>query len=1111
MQKHVSFRVVMCAALLALVFALPSSVAAQSAGTGTINGTVMDQSGAVIPGAELTVKNVGTGESRKVSTNEAGRYTVPFLIPGIYEITAKQSGFADVIIQNILVEVGQSVIKDVQMPVKAAEETVTVTSEAALVETEKFDVSQNINTDQVENLPLNGRRWDNLALLTPGASEDGGFGGISFRGINSLYNNNMVDGSDNNQAFFSEARGRTRIAYGYSLNSIKEFQVQTAAYSAEYGRAAGGVVNAVTKSGSNEYHGDFFYFIRDKAFLARDPISNATTFLDINTGSFVQLPKPDERRQQFGGSISGPVIPEKLFFFVNYDQQKRNFPAILIPFGRDFFNTSLSSSQVSRCTDPNCPAVIAAFANAVSTPQARNGDQYLGLAKLDYQLSENHRISGVFNILRWNSPNGIFTGVTHNATDTANGTDTVDNEFLTVTWNGVLSPTVVNETRFQYGRDFEAQVPNASGPAFTIADAPNLGMPNFLPRGAFPNEKRFQWVDNVSWLKGNHQIKFGFDINHVRDDIQNLFQGGGVYSYFNISGSGPCAGGGLNNFVRDLFTGTRCYSSFVQTTDPVTGDGSGFFTTTDWNFYAQDTWKVRPNLTLNFGLRYEFQTMPDVVQPNANVPETATLNDDTNNFGPRFGFAWTMGQDQKGVLRGGYGLYYGRTQNSSIFVHLFQNGVIQQLFSFSSAAFGPPSCGAPVAPNIVFPAPSTAPPLNPVFGSSSFPTPTVGFSDVAAYQAACPNAVNLSVVDVLDPKFVNPLVHQYDLAYERELPWKLSFSLSYLGSRGNHLPVFVDANLPAPDTTQTYVVLSDSSTTAQVVGQVTVPFFSGAVPRPNTNAGVILMGKSVINSWYHGMVLRVRRRESKGFSFDTNFTWSQARDNGQVAGVNGTFAGTISPINPFDLNGEYGLSDIDIRRRFIANIYWTLPFGNMTENAAAKAIVGGWKVASVWRIQDGRPVSTNMSNSPSCPSISGVRNGGLTCGAVSSFGSATNGRAPFISRNAQFTTPALISFDLRIAREFKVTEQARFEFLWEAFNLFNRTQILGVDNRAFGHSFGSNPSMTVPDPVCENAFGTGITGFRGCLVPDSRFLQETSTGNTLYGARQMQFGVKFSF
>lgn len=1117
MEKRM--RVAAVAVLLAFAFALamPSSAAAQSAGTGAIVGTVKDQSGAVIPGAEVIVKNVGTGETRTVSSTEAGRYSAPFLVPGNYEVTARATGFTEVITKDLRLEVGQTLTADVEMPVKAGQESVTVTSEAALVETEKFDVSQNINTDQVENLPLNGRRWDNLALLTPGASEDGGFGGISFRGINSLYNNNMVDGADNNQAFFSEARGRTRIAYGYSINSIKEFQVQTAAYSAEYGRAAGGVVNAVTKSGTNDYHGDFFYFIRDKAFLARDPRGNVATFTNPATGLVEPLPKPDERRQQFGGSVGGPLIQDKLFFFLNYDQQKRNFPAIITPFNANFFNgpigsnTANNASQTQRCTDANCPAILAELDRITNTVDSRNGDQWLGLGKVDYQVNASHRISGVFNILRWDSPNGIFTGPTLTTTSLSNGADTVENEFITATWNGVLSSTVVNEVRFQYGRDFEAQTPNASGPQIQISDAANFGMPNFLPRGAFPNEKRFQWIDNVSWLKGAHQVKFGLDVNYVREDIQNLFQGGGIYRYFNTNPTPPAVGNGaLNKFVQDLFNGTRQFADFTQSFDPITGDGRGFFTTADWNFYFQDTWKLRPNLTFNLGVRYEVQTMPGIEQANPLVPETGPLNTDTNNFGPRVGYAWGLGQ-QQGVFRGGYGLYFGRTQNSSIFTHLFQNGIFQQPFVITPTTC--PAAATPIAPNTLFPQPTTVGSTTPIFGTSG-PTPTHLFNTVQDFLTACPNAAGAGVVNVLSDDFVNPLVHQYDVAYERELWWKLGITLSYVGSRGNRLPVFVDANLPQPNSSRDYVVLDASN---QPTGQVfTLPFWDNTTVRPNPNVGVILMGRSVLNSWYNGLVVRLRRRESRGFSFDMNYTWSKAWDNGQVAGVNGTFAGTNSPLNPFDPTAEYGLSDLDIRNRFVTNIYWTLPFGEMTGNSALKAIVGGWKASSVIRAQDGRPVTTTLSNSRSCsyalnpltpnPTDRFTANGSLTCGAVNSFGAPLNGRVPFITRNTNFTTPHLLSFDLRIAREIRFTERTRVEFLWEAFNLFNRTQELGVDSRAFSFTGASATSTTCPNSLFSNAATIG-----GCLQPRSAFLEVNSTGNTLYGARQMQFGLKFSF
>ncbi len=1053
---------------------------AQGAGSGAISGTIQDQKGLVIVGATVVVKNADTGVERTLETNDVGLYSAPFLQPGNYEIRVKKEGFAEVVRKNLRLEVGQSLEVNVELPVKAAEQVITVTTEAGVIETEKYDISNLVNQVQVENLPLNGRRWDNLVLLTPGVSEDGGFGGVSFRGVSSLYNNNMVDGADNNQAFFAEARGRTRLPYGYSLDAVKEFKVINSVYTAEYGRAAGGVVNAITKSGTNDYHADFFYFIRDKAFLARDPRQKELAVLP---------PKPDERRQQFGGALGGPLVKNKLFFFLNYDQQKRSFPAVVTP-----FSDSSYAQQKTNCnpaTVPNCTAVIAALDALTFTTNPRNGDNYIGLAKADYQMNPNNHVNVVFNILRWDSPNGIFTGPTTTTTELGNGTDGVKNEFITTTWNSVIKASLVNEFRFQYGRDFEFQSANASGPAIQITGAANFGMPNFLPRGAFPNEKRYQWVDNLGWVRGRHELKFGVDINYVQDDIQNLFQGGGVYSY---SGSNA-----LRNFAADLANGTRTYSSFTQAVDPITGSGLGDFNTTDLNFYAQDNVKVRPNLTLNFGLRYEVQRMPDVVQANPLVPETASLNTDTNNFGPRFGFSWGIGGSQKQVLRGGYGIYYGRTQNSSIFVSLFQNGVFQQTFRFGSS-----SCGGPVAPNVAFPQPSTAPAFTPIFGSQGGPTPTNEFNSLADFLAACPTAGGTTVVDALDPTFVNPLVHEFDLALERELPWKLSASISYIGARGLHLPIFVDANLPPPDTTQTYLLLDSSNA---VESQFTVPFFSGAVPRPNPAVGVILMGKSVINSWYNGMVISVKRRMARGFSFDANFTWSQARDNGQVAGVNGTFAGTTNALNPYDLKAEYGLSEIDIRRRLIINTYWETPFANWTDNQTVKHIVGGWKLSSVWRIQDGRPVESDLSGRPSCTN----GNGGLTCGAVNGNALAVNGRAPFIERNTLFTSPGLFTSDIRIAREFKPTERTRLEFLWEAFNVFNRynavpsSGINAVDNLAY--AFLSKTSTTAS---CST-LGTGIPGFNGCLQPRSGFLAVTSTGNTLFTARQMQVGLKFRF
>jgi len=1057
----------------------------QGAGNATLTGTIHDPNGSIIVGAQVVVKNVETGVERILTTNDEGLYAAPLLQPGTYEIRASKQGFAEVIRKDIHLGVGQTLAIDLRLPLKATQESVTVTEEVSVVETEKSDVSTLITQDQVENLPLNGRRWDNLVLLTPGVSEDGGFGGVSFRGISSLYNNNMVDGADNNQAFFAEARGRTRLPYGYSLDAIKEFQVTNAVYSAEYGRAAGGVVNAITRSGTNQFHGDAFYFVRDQSFLAQDPRSKE-----------LGQQKPDERRQQFGGSFGGPLVQNKLFFFLNYDQQKRNFPAVIGPFSTGSYNTEKSRCGVS-IPSPNCAGVIAAFDALTFTTNPRRGDNYIGLGKVDYQLNGRNRISTVFNILRWNSPNGIFTGPVLTTTELGNGSDQVSNEFITTSWNSIISQTLVNDFRFQYGRDFEAQSPNASGPAIQVTGAASIGMPNFLPRGAFPNEKRFQWVDNLSWVKGRHVWKFGVDINYVRDNIQNLFQGGGVYSYLDTSSGGVVTNPAIQKLADDIANGTRQWASFTQAVDPITGSGKGFFTTNDINFYVQDNIKVRPNFTLSLGLRYELQTMPGIAQANPAVPETASLNTDTNNFGPRVGFSYGIGKDQKTVIRGGYGMYYGRTQNSSLFVSLFQNGVFQQTFRLTSTT----ACGAPVAPNLLFPQPGTAPAFTPIFGSQGGPTPTSEFNSLQAYLAACPAAASQSgVVDALSPDFVDPLVHEYDLAVERELPGKLSLSVSLVGARGLRLPVFVDANLAPPDQTRTYSILDS---TGAPTGQFTVPFFSTSAPRLNPAIGVLLEGKSVINSWYNGLVVGVKRNISHGFSFDANFTWSQARDTGQVAGVNGTFAGTVRALNPYDLRAEAGLSEIDIRRRLIINTSWETPFARWTDNAAVKHIVGGWRLSSIWRVQDGRPVEADLANRPNC----GARDGSLTCGAVDGNGLAVNGRIPFIARNSLFTGPGFFDTDMRISREFRPTERTRVEFLWEAFNVFNRynpvpsSGVFAVDNLAYNFSA---PGATCVAPA-------GVTNFGGCVAPRASFGTVTSTGNTLYTARQMQFGLKFSF
>lgn len=1031
----------------------PANCLAQTVAGSTLQGTVTDPAGGVVPGAEVWIVHVATGFTRALKTTESGRYMALSLPPGRYDVRVAAPGFAGKILSGVEVAVGQTVTLDVRLEVGSRTEVVTVTESPPLLEPDRTEISSIVGERAVRNLPIDGRRWEDFVLLTPAVAEDGGFGLVSYRGLSGLYNNNLVDGADNNQAFFSESRGRSRLPYSYSLASVQEFQVITQNYSAEFGRAAGGIVNAVTRSGGNRVHGEVFYFFRDDAILAQDPLAKASGQLE-----------PEERRQQFGVAVGGPVVHDRVFFFLSYDQQLRNFPITVAPQDPDF---------AVGCTIPECgPAMD--FIRSLLGVRPRKGNENVFLLRPDWVLSPRHRLSSVFNLLRWSSPNGILRDPVVNDAVEAQGRDSVRAEFWLVTLQSTLSPTTLNEFRFQYGRDFEFQKQNTSGPLLDLRSfrALRIGMREFLPRTAFPNEKRLQWSDSLAWVRGRHALKGGADINYVRDTVIQVFRGGGIYRWRNA-----------NDFARD-FAGTcgRCYRDFVQAVDPVTGDGHGFFSTTDWNFYVQDTIKLRPNLLLNVGLRYELQQMPEPLRPNPAVPMNSTLNTDTNNLAPRLALAWQPSGLAKMVVRTGYGIFYGRTQNSTIFTHLFQNGVFQQAFSF-----GPTNCAAPIFPNLVFSPPSTAPLRPPAPG---LPTPVV--------QPPPPGCVlnpSAAVVTTLAPDFANPLVHQADLVVEYELAKDWSVSASYLMSRTNRLPLFLDSNV-APATGTVSYQIGDAG--GNPLGTVTLPFYSS---RLDPSVGAVQTGFSAVNAWYHGLVLEVKKRFSHGFQLDSHLTISKATDNGVLPGAVGTFSSTLVPVDPFDLKREYALSDLDLRRRFVVSAYWELPWKTL-KSPAGKILANHWKLSTIWQIRDGNPQTALVLGSPAC-----AVNGGLTCGSIDPFGfPAFIYRAPHLGRNLfHGRRSGRATVDLRVGREFPLGEERRLEFFWEAFNLSNRTHFTGFNTLAF-EFVPPGTTGTTTRPVCPASPGSN-----GCLFPLPDFLEPERSGTRLLGARQMQFGFRLVF
>jgi len=1007
-----------------------SAFAQASAGTGTISGVVIDPSGAVVPQVEVTVRNVGTNVGRTVTTNEVGRYEVVALQPGSYEIRASKSGFATLLRTGVTLAVGARVAVELAMSISGTVETVTVNANASVVETDKTDVSTVVNLNDMRNLPLNGRRWDAFVMTTPGATNDGGYGLITFRGISGLYNSNLIDGMDNNQAFFSEARGRTRLSYAVSSEAIQEFQVGTSNFSAQYGRSAGGVVNAVTKSGGNEMHGTFFYLIRDDSLNATNSISGPAL-------QKLGLPKkPKDRRQQFGPSVGGALKRDKLFYFLSYDQQKRVFPAVVVPNSSTFLSQSGTAPGFSNVLD---------FYRGLTGPQAREGNQWLGLARIDWNATPRNQISTTVNILRWDSPNGVQTAPTFRYHESGNGSDIVKNEILITRWNAVVTPNLVSELRFQWGRDFEAQQPNAPGPAVAVTNGIDFGMPNFLPRAAYPDERRWQVSQNLNWLRGRHSLKFGYDFTKVNDKMINLYRGGGEYSYsllndFTLDCSNPALPLPLQNCQSTPTSGSqgitgKHYSTFYQQFDTLGLRGATEFSTVDLAFYVEDSFKPLPNFTINMGLRYDLQTMPEL-KGNPDLPATSRLNVDRNNFGPRVGLSWDPFKSQKTVIRAGAGMYYGRTQNSTISNLITNNGQ-----RFKSYSFIPSTAGSPVFPNVLAEIPS---------GAAGRPDALFASSD-----------------------FANPLIYQMEFSVEQEVFRNFTLTGVYMASRGQRLPAFHDTNLYPATKTSIYTVCADpqvgsSTSCSNVARYFAVPFFSGA--RPNTSYGYLTAAESVINSWYNGFVLQAKQRFSHGIQLQASLTVAKAQDNGQSLV---TFSSSNQPSNPFDLWQDYALSDLDQRKRFTMSAIWEPPFGKIGSRTVRR-IFDGFQFSGILMLADGRPYSGTTSGNPS---PAGIQGGLLGVGGSS--------RAPFVGRNT-FTYPGAATVDLRVAREIKFSERLRWQLIAEAFNVFNRINVTGINATQY------NVRSSV-------------------LFPRTDFQSISATGTNLMRERQLQFGTRFTF
>jgi hypothetical protein len=1071
---------------------------------GGIAGTVKDQNGAVVNGATVKVVENATGLERGTTTADNGSFRVPLLPNGSYTLTVTAQGFAAADLKDIAVNVDQTRTVDVVVHPAGRAETVTVTSDVEEANTETSQLGQVIDNTKVVNLPLNGRNFAQLARLNPGVAASGGGGGqqggeggvsgFSSNGQRSSSNNFMIDGVDNNSYFSGE------VAQLPSIDSIQEFEVQTNTFAAEYGRNSGSVVNLVTKSGTNQLHGSVFEFLRNDIFDARN-FFNSTEF-----------DKPKLRLNQFGATLGGPIIKDRTFFFVNYEgfRQRAGITRItnvptLAERGGHF--TDQNGNPVDVTVDPTSAQLFALFpepnlndptGNYVASPILTNGTDQ-GLIKIDHRLRTADTVSLRYSHSRSDidypyTPGQSGTNIPGYGLLVNGGT-----HLASISYTRILTAKTLNEFRFGFTRTVETLATEAGPRAATFGfntglapDAPlNLGnIPQIVFSGGFvsggaavsnlggaidqPNstaQNTFQFVDNISHTTARHAWKFGADIR--RTQLNRLYD---------LSFSGQIIFGGANNtagpgganvpnalidFAQGLPSGSLIF----------TGDSHRGFRTTSYNFFAQDSFKIRPNLTLNYGLRYELNTVlhdvtnrlstfrPDRYQhfldPNASQTDLATLeqsgvvtqNDiggiydgDHNNFAPRIGIVWALGQQAKTVVRAGYGIFYDTVIGN-------------------------------IPGNIM---------LNPPYLPGNF-------NVFAGWPAAFAPA-GFPVLTVTEQHFRSPYAQHYNLDIQRALAPSLLLEVSYVGSKGTFLPRFRQINQAYNTPEQIATLTPDVVTRMELMGippfvaqflATNIALIPSVARTPFFGIAQIFTAQDSESSGYNSFQTKLDKRFSHGLTFLLSYTWAKSIDSSSVffgSGANGT---TIFPQNNYDLQAERGLSDFDIRHRLSWSFVYEMPKWNGASSGFTRAIANGWQLGGILTLQTGQPFSvlTGADNSGTGlgndrPDLVGNPNAGPKTVSEWFNTAAFVQNAPLTFGNSGRNIvegPGFHNFDFALVKNTPISERVNTQFRAEFFNLTNHPNFALPSNVLLAPNFGA--LYQTPD-AAQNNVGLGSGGPR---------------------------------
>ena len=1078
--------------------------------TGSIQGTVTDKSGAVVQSAEVTVRNLATNDTRVGLSGNTGVYSIQNLPVGHYEISIKKGGFKSFRLDDVELTVAQALTADgVLEPGAVTEEVVVRASEVPPVDLETAQVSNLVDSREISDLPLITRDPYSLILLSPGTSQTTSYlGGITVNGSRERNNNFLLDGADNND---TSVPGGPSGALSINPDSAEEFRVITNNFNAEYGRNTGAIVDVVTKSGSNGFHGGAYEFGRWNSFGgARDWFNRA-----VDPASGTPQPMDPYIRNQFGYSFGGPIIKNKTFFFVNQEFQRFRTTltnSATVPtaeFKTGVFNylgqpIDLTPTGVNNASglplDPTAQKILALYPTPTSSPDGLVGtvffpsasrqNSWQGVVKIDHHITDKHTVTVRYGYNDFKDPDPFHDDILPGNIG-ATGEKAIT-QGVAANLTSVLRPTLINTFLFGWNHIFAGF--NCTNRAFDgisqtdefgnatdyyVHPFTDMGCTVLVSNGQDRRTGTTSYGDSLSWVKGSHTLKFGADFRNVRESGANNFfsrrqvtldlftQSGGQDSLINPPANDSVAledaASVLYGFVYNDFAG-----EFFNKAASRVGTDNKVFHQHEYDWFGQDTWKVRSNFTLTLGVRYQLDGVP--YEENANFSNLLTPPDsfpvvfsavgpgtgkqiykqDYSNIEPRVGFSWDPWHNGKTAVRAAFGIFHDR-----VFGNLFGNARGNPPFEQDYNNFPFET-------------------MNDAFGSGQFPI-------VAPTTTPSPVVPDGSLIEpiVFDTHFRNSASNNWNFGIQRELPGNNSLDIAYVGSKGSWIYRQVDGNPPDPNLVASLVAYCSDPTNAfgcspaDVSGQTLYYGGDFAILPFNAVAHNALFQpfyqRSGADSSYNAMQLKLTHRLSHGLQVQGSYTWAHALDDSSdplaPAAGNRTF-----PRNSRNLAQDWGNSDNDVRQILVINYIWEAPIGRgraYLSSGALGKIFEGIQFSGVTSVQGGHPFEVRCvrdSQRTGIASWCDVGGNPYATGATSidqkvyfgnpgAFTKPPFGRAGTVARN-QFYGPGYVNFDLAFAKKTKLTERFELELRVEGYNIFNHPHFGQPDNLQSDPTFG---------------------------------------------------------